>query len=369
MPEVSIVDMRNRIKPDFTDMPDIDPEEKQRILLKNRLLSDELLQAMQETLNRHEQIIIFLNRRGFSNFVQCEYCGHVLYCPNCDVALTYYKYSNDLHCHYCDYVAHLDDACPKCGRREFNYAGYGTERLVEVLQTECPSARIDRLDRDRATTRGIQNVLGGFRNGDIDILIGTQMIAKGHDIHNVTMVGIINADMTLHLPDFRSSERTYQLLTQVSGRAGRGDRPGRVILQTLKPDHPAIQGIIQRDYAAFAVQELEVRRALSYSPFSYMVMMRFEGSHPIETENFAIEMARIARNCQPDRDNARFLGPAPAPIPMLCGKLRFQLFLRHINRQTLHQWLVRILNMTSDYRMKNDHHVKCMIDVDPYDMM
>ena len=369
MPEISIVDMRNRPRPDFSDYPDMEADEKNRIIIRNRLLSDELIEAMRDTLSRKEQIIIFLNRRGFSNFVQCEYCGNVLYCPNCDVALTYYKYSNDLHCHYCDYVAHLDDVCSKCGRRDFNYAGYGTERLVDVFQEEFPSARIDRLDRDRATTLGIQKVLGAFRNGDLDILVGTQMIAKGHDIHNVTLVGIVNADMTLHLPDFRSAERTYQLLTQVSGRAGRGDRPGRVILQTLKPEHPAIQGIVERDYLSFARQELEVRRALDYPPFSYMIMMRFEGENPVDTEKFGVEMARIARHCEPDRESGRVLGPAPAPIPMLCGKLRYQLFLKHKDRQILHRWLLMILGMSAEYRSKHESHVRCSIDVDPYDML
>ena len=366
MPEIRIVDMRNRPKPVFPD--DCGDSEKNRIEIRSRLLSDELVAALHETIDRKEQAMIFLNRRGFSTFIQCDYCGHVLYCPNCDVALTYYKYSNDLHCHYCDFVAHTDGVCPKCGRRELNYTGYGTERLVEVLQSEFPDAHIDRLDRDRATTKGIQNVLDLFRNGDIDILVGTQMIAKGHDIHNVTLVGIVNADMSLHLPDFRASERTYQLLTQVSGRAGRGNRPGRVILQTLKPEHPAIKGIVERDFASFAAQELEIRRALQYSPFSYMVLMRFEGPDYTVTEKYAIQMANAARTLLKDLSNGRVLGPASAPIPMLCGNARYQLFLRHAIRPALHQWLGMILKQTEEFRTRNGN-VKCVIDVDPYDML
>lgn len=366
MPTIQIVDMRNRVKPELPE--DMDPCEKIRVELRSRLLSDELLNAIKETLDRKEQVIIFLNRRGFSTFIQCEYCGYVLYCPNCDVALTYYKYSNNLHCHYCDYVDHSNGICPKCNRRDLNYTGYGTERLVEVLQNEFPSARIDRLDRDRANTRGIQNVLGAFRKGELDILVGTQMIAKGHDIHNVTLVGIVNADMSLHMPDFRASERTYQLLTQVSGRAGRGDRPGRVILQTLKPEHPAIRGIIERDYTAFAAQELEIRRALVNPPFSYMIMFRFESENCVDTESFAVHIAGAARGLLRDLSKGRVLGPAPAPIPMLCGKSRYQLFLRHQDRSELHRWLNEILARTSDMRTKNSQ-IKCIIDVDPYDML
>ena len=369
MPQIEIVDMRNRPKPDFSAMPDLEEDEKKRLELKNRLLSDNLILAIRETLARREQAIIFLNRRGFSTFVQCEYCGNVLYCPNCDVALTYYKYADNLHCHYCDYVTRPDAVCSRCGRAEISYTGYGTERLVDVLQHEFTGARIDRLDRDRASTRGIQNVLGAFRNGDLDILVGTQMLAKGHDIHNVTLVGIVNADMSLHMPDFRSSERTYQLLTQVSGRAGRGDRPGRVILQTLKPDHPAIRGIIERNYPAFAAQELEIRRALSNPPFTSLVLFRFEGQSPTDTESYAIQFAGFARDCKPNHDSARVLGPAPAPIPMLCGKMRYQLYIRHSDRGVLHKWLGFVLNRSKEFRQKHESQVKCIVDVDPYDML
>lgn len=366
MPTLQIVDMRNRPQCEFPEGGD--EAEKTRLEIRHRLLSRELIDALHDTLERREQAIIFLNRRGFSTFIQCHYCGHVLYCPNCDVALTYYKYSNDLHCHYCDYVDHSNGICPKCNRQELSYTGYGTERLVEVLASEFPKARIDRLDRDRASTRGLQNVLANFRNGDLDILVGTQMIAKGHDIHNVTLVGIVNADMSLHMPDFRASERTYQLLTQVSGRAGRGDRPGHVILQTLRPEHPAIKGIAERDFMAFATQELEIRRALTNPPFSSMVMFKFEGENYTDTENYAMYIAQAARTLQRDLSESRVLGPAPAPIPMLCGKARYQLFLRHLDRGKLHVWMREILNKTAEMRAKHDQ-VKCLVDVDPYDML
>ena len=366
MPDIHIVDMRNRPKPEIPE--GTDESAKALLLLKNRLLSEELLYALRETLERREQAIIFLNRRGFSTFIQCEYCGYVMRCPNCDVALTYYKYSGELHCHYCDYVDRPNGVCPRCSRADLSYTGYGTERLVELLEQELPGVRIDRLDRDRATVRGIRRVLDAFRNGDLDVLVGTQMVAKGHDIHNVTLVGIINADMGLNMPDFRASERTYQLLTQVSGRAGRGDHPGRVILQTLMPDHPAIRGVIERDYGAFAAQEIEIRRALSYPPFVYMVMIRFESENVVEVEKFSIRYAEIAQRLLRDISAGRVLGPAPSPIQMLCGKARYQLFLRHQDRGKLHLWLDDILRQAEGLCAANAQ-VRVIVDVDPYDML
>ncbi|MBR4985500.1 MAG: primosomal protein N' [Proteobacteria bacterium] len=366
MPDIHIVDMRNRPKPEIPE--GMDEEGKADLMLRNRLLSDALIQALHETLGRGEQAIIFLNRRGFSTFIQCDYCGYVMRCPNCDVALTYYKYSGELHCHYCDYVDRPGGVCPRCNRSELNFTGYGTERLVSLLEAELPGARIDRLDRDRATVRGIQRVLDAFRNGELDILVGTQMIAKGHDIHNVTLVGIINADMGLNMPDFRASERTYQLLTQVSGRAGRGDHPGRVILQTLMPDHPAIRGVIERDYVSFAAQEIEIRRALSYPPFAYMVMIRFEGEDFLDTERFSVRYAEIAQRQLRDMSKGRVLGPAPSPIPMLCSKARYQLFLRHQDRGQLHAWLGDIMRQTAELCAAHDK-IRVIVDVDPYDML
>lgn len=366
LPDVHIVDMRKRLKPDIPE--NTDETTKARLILRNRLLSDDLLCALRETLERREQAIIFLNRRGFSTFIQCEYCGYVMRCPNCDVALTYYKYSGEVHCHYCDYVERPNGICPRCNRTEMNYTGYGTERLVELLENELPGARIDRLDRDRATVRGLRKVLDDFRNGDLDILVGTQMVAKGHDIHNVTLVGIINADMGLNMPDFRASERTYQLLTQVSGRAGRGDHPGRVILQTLMPDHPAISGVLGRDYVAFATQEIEIRRALAYPPFTYMVMIRFEGENVVDVENFSVRYAEFAQRLLRDMAEGRVLGPAPSPIPMLCGKARYQLFLRHQDRTKLHAWLGDILRQTAEL-CASRAQIHVIVDVDPCDML
>lgn len=395
LPSIEIIDMRNRIPPKNASASDENHpcpnhddnscfEDKNRILsdsndlntheipfedLRRRLLSSELEQAIRETLSRGEQVMIFLNRRGYSTYIQCEYCGNVLYCPNCDVALTYYKYANTLRCHYCGYEETTKPICPKCGRNDLSYSGYGTERLTSLLQTLFPNARIDRLDRDRSSTKMLQTVLNAFRTGQTDILVGTQMIAKGHDIHNVTLVGIVNADMGLNMPDFRSGERTYQLLTQVSGRAGRGDRPGRVIIQTLRPEHPAIQGQVERDYSEFAKQELQIRQALGNPPFTALILITFKSKQLLDLEHFTTDYAKIVRACQPKDGNSRTLGPAPAPMTMLNGLFRFQLFLYHTDRMRLHQWMERVQHAASALCQRSSHMIDIAVDVDPFDML
>ncbi len=364
MPSVDVVDMRNRERPILPD--DMPNDQKELILLKNRLISPTLEVALKETFERGEQAMVFLNRRGFSTFVQCKYCGQALYCPHCDVALTYHRYANLLRCHYCNYEQPLVQTCPKCRRPDIELTGFGTERIVEMLRDCVPGARVDRLDRDRVTTKGIRTMLDNFKKGDIDILVGTQMIAKGHDIHNVTLVGIISADMSLNLPDFRASERTFQLLTQVSGRAGRGERPGRVIIQAMRPDHPVIRHVVTRDYDAFALEEFNIRKALGYPPFKSMIMMRFDGENPQEVEQYATFVALEARRVMPAE--SELLGPAPAPIAMLGNRVRYQLFLKNASRDLLHRWLAWLEIKLADFKERNSH-IHWVIDVDPQNML
>lgn len=337
--------------------------------LRARILSPELESALRDTLSRGEQAIVFLNRRGYSTFIQCDYCGHSLTCPNCDVSLTYYKYSNEVRCHYCGYQESAPRRCSRCGREELSYSGFGTERVTALLSRVFPHARIDRLDRDRCSTKALQSVLGAFRKGKIDILVGTQMIAKGHDIPNVTLVGVVCADMGLNMPDFRSAERTYQLLTQVSGRAGRGNRPGRVVIQTLRPDHPAIAGQIDRDFENFARQELQIRRAIQKPPYVRLILVTFKGSQYLELERFALAYVRIAQNNMPRDEFAKILGPAPAPISVVAGEMRFQAYLQHTDRGVLHRWMTGILRQSEEMCKKAENFIQISIDVDPYDML
>lgn len=364
MPVVEIVDMRNRVMPELP--PEISEEEKQFLLLKNRLVSPKLEMALKETYERREQAIIFLNRRGFSTWLQCRYCGQPLYCPHCNVALTYHRYANLLRCHYCNYEQPLIQTCPKCRRPEIELTGFGTERVVDILQSCVPGAVIDRLDRDRATPKGLRDTLERFRKGETDILVGTQMVAKGHDIHNVTLVGIISADMSLNLPDFRASERTFQLLTQVSGRAGRGERPGRVVIQAMRPDHPVLQDVVGRDYDTFAQHELSLRKTLGYPPFVSMIMLRVDGEDPVEVERYSAMVSLEARRLMPA--NGQILGPAPAPIYMLAGRVRFQMFFKHESRSALHRWVDWLLAKLDTLREKNQH-IHLSVDVDPLNML
>ncbi len=402
MPDIEIVDMRNRAKLKNSDnkhnnrkefCKNEDNEHKQYDIaetgeqnsnqnnqsdtetdanfeaLRSRLISPELETALGQTLARGEQAIIFLNRRGYSTFVQCDCCGHVLNCPNCDVSLTYYKYADALRCRYCGYNEPAPESCPKCGRKDLSFSGFGTERVAALLKKIFPDARIDRLDRDRSATKTLQSVLGSFRNGQTDILVGTQMIAKGHDIRNVTLVGVVCADIGLNMPDFRAAERTYQLLAQVSGRAGRGNRPGRVIIQTLRPDHPAIAGQINLDFEDFARQELKIRRALQKPPFASLILVTFKSAHFLELERFASDYARIARSLKPNSPDAALLGPAPAPMAMIGGELHFQLFLQHADRNDLRRWMAAVRNSAAQLCQKAANIIHVSIDADPYDMI
>lgn len=364
MPEIECVDMRNRLMPAFP--PDMDDAQKQLLEMKHRLVSPRLEAALRETVERREQAIIFLNRRGFSTWLQCRYCGQPLYCPHCQVSLTYHRYANMLRCHYCNYEQPFAQTCPKCRRPDIELAGFGTERVVDILQACVPEARIDRLDRDRATPKALRETLSRFREGATDILVGTQMVAKGHDIHNVTLVGIISADMSLNLPDFRAAERTFQLLTQVSGRAGRGERPGRVIIQAMRPDHPVLEHVVGRDYEAFAKDELVLRKTLGYPPFVSMIMIRMEGEDPVELERYACMVSLEARRIMPQ--DGQILGPAPAPIYMLAGRVRFQMFFKHASRHALHRWVEWLMVRLGTLKQKNPH-ITLQTDVDPLSML
>ena len=221
--------------------------------------SRRLLEALAARLERREQSIVLLNRRGFSSFVACRACGERVQCANCSLTLTYHKRDRRLLCHYCNYAEHVPSACPRCRSEHIYFLGVGSERVEEELHREFPTARIARLDRDTVTgKREYESVLAGFREGCFDILVGTQMIAKGHDIPNVTLVGVVSADVGLGMPDFRAAERTFQLLTQVAGRAGRGELPGVVVVQTINPDHYAVRMAAQQDYGAFYRQRTEL---------------------------------------------------------------------------------------------------------------
>ena len=300
------------------------------------MLSAPLRAAIEQTLAAGDQTILFLNRRGFATFVLCKACGHSFRCPNCSVSLTYHQHGDRLRCHYCNYSERVPEACPKCKALSIERKGLGTERVAAALVEAFPKARVARLDRDVASGPQIEVVLGRVARREVDILIGTQMVTKGHDFPGVTLVGVLCADTGLDLPDFRASERTFQLLAQVAGRAGRGDRIGRVLIQTYRPGAPAVVAASQHDYAQFFAAEYAERKELGYPPHGKLIAVRIEGKDAHQVAGAAAELGRVAQATAAELGGTvEILGPAPAPLERLRGRTRWQILLRSADRHAL----------------------------------
>jgi primosomal protein N' (replication factor Y) len=322
-------------RPLGANLPDVqvvDLRECYRAERRKVLFSPPLLRAMGEALERGEQSMLLLNRRGFENFWMCMACGKTLDCKNCDVSLTYHKGAWRLRCHLCGFENVPPEVCPSCGAKHLRGVGDGTERVEDLLQERFPAARILRLDRDTTSRRGaLEAGLLAAENGEVDILVGTQMLAKGHTFPKLTLVGILNADLGLRVPDFRSGERTFHLLTQVAGRAGRAERPGRVILQTYSPDHPAIVHAVAQDFEGFAESELPYRRALGYPPFTSMALIRSSGDDPGAARRPLDDLRGRFMACH----GLKILGPLEAQVPRVKNRYWQQLILKSENRQDL----------------------------------
>jgi len=333
---------------------------------KGETFLPQLVSAVEKNLEQGGQSLLFINRRGFATFLICGECGHVMNCPNCSVTLTYHRNKGRHFCHYCDFSIPAPSLCPVCQSPEITLLGRGTERVEEEARELFPSARISRMDRDTTRGRGGHaRVLRGLEEGEIDILIGTQMIAKGHDFPGVTLVGVISADVTLHLPDFRSAERTFQLMTQVMGRAGRGDSPGRVIVQSLAPDHYAITRAVTHDFAGFYAEELEFRRETFYPPFAYLAALVFSGNSASEVEKSADRAARLLSSVKQElKSRVEILGPATAPLTKVRGRYRWQLLLKSARRSDLHRLLIVYRE-----KLRLPAVVRLSIDIDPVDML
>jgi primosomal protein N' (replication factor Y) len=304
---------------------------------KPRVFSDELLEAIQDTHDRGEQSIILLNRRGYSSFILCRSCGETIQCPNCDVTLTYHRAERVIICHYCNHRQAVPKACPACGKKYIYYVGEGTEQLEELLTQLFPALRVARIDRDTTARRRVfEQSLADFSAGKIDTLVGTQMLAKGHDFPNVTLVGVVSVDAGLALPDFRSAERTFQLITQVAGRAGRGDRPGQVLIQTYHPYHYALRHACAQDYDGFYNEEIHYRQNHSYPPFVALASLLVHGADLGRVRNDSLEL-RKQLDAANEQRRCRVLGPAPAPLSRLKGEHRFQLLLKSRSRRHLRE--------------------------------
>ncbi|HZE63785.1 MAG TPA: primosomal protein N' [Pyrinomonadaceae bacterium] len=299
------------------------------------IFSDELLQAIDDTHHRGEQSIILLNRRGYSSFVLCRSCGESIQCPNCDVTLTYHRSERVIICHYCNHREAAPAKCPSCGGKYIYYVGEGTQQIEEKLRTLFPSLRIARIDRDTTSRRHeFEKSLLDFSEGKIDMLVGTQILAKGHDFPNVTLVGVVSVDAGLALPDFRTAERTFQLLTQVAGRAGRGDLAGKVLIQTYHPYHYALQHASGQDYAGFYEEEIRHRQNHSYPPFVALASLLVHGAKLDQVRSDALQLRKELDVANPDRI-VRVLGPAPAALARLKNEFRMQLLIKGRKRQEL----------------------------------
>ncbi len=348
MPEVHIVDMR----------------EEFLTTRKHATFSRVLTEAVQGRLSNNEQAIVLLNRRGFSSHVVCRSCGARVECVNCAVTLTYHRRDRRLLCHYCGYAEKVPSVCAKCHGEHVQFMGIGSERVEDELHAAFPEARIARLDRDTVTgKRQFEDILQNFRERNFDLLVGTQMIAKGHDIPNVTLVGVVSADVGLGMPDFRAAERTFQLLTQVAGRAGRGELPGVVYLQTINPDHYAVQLAARQDYDAFFEKELNFRRLMKYPPFSAMANILVRAAQQEDALRMSTELSHAL---MPAPENIRIMGPAEAPVPRLKAEFRYQLLIKSGSRKVLNALLQKAREYT---RGQKWNATALVIDVDPLTLL
>jgi primosomal protein N' (replication factor Y) len=330
------------------------------------VFSDELLQAIEQTQIRGEQTIILLNRRGYSSFILCRSCGESIECPNCDVTLTYHRADGTLVCHYCNHRQRAPSQCPPCGSKYIYYIGEGTEQVEELLRKKFPRMQMGRIDRDtKARRHEFERTLIDFSKGHIDLLVGTQMLAKGHDFPKVTLVGVISVDAGLALPDFRAAERTFQLITQVAGRAGRGDLPGRVLVQTYHPHHYSLRHAVGQDYRGFFEQEIRHRRNHGYPPFAALALLLVRHKDPSRAFSIAQHLRNELHEANRER-SARILGPAPAPLARLRGEHRIQILLKSQSRKQMRAVIDQALKSFQD--ASGDARA-VTLEIDPVSMM
>ena len=332
---------------------------------EDRIFSRQLVEEVTERLARGEQAMVLLNRRGYSSTVLCRSCGETLQCKNCSIALTYHKSGYRMECHYCAYRQAVPKVCPSCTSEYIYFLGAGSEKVEERLHAAFPQARIGRLDRDTVRTRhDFERVLNQFHAGEINLLVGTQMIAKGHDVHGVTLVGVVGADFALGFPDFRAAERTFQLLTQVAGRAGRGETPGKVVLQTWHPDHYAILFAQRHDYAGFYEKEIRYRKWMHYPPFSALANLLVRSDKLEQTLRWTGQIGRWLETTR--NEGVRVLGPSVAPIMRLKRDYRYHFILKAEGREKLNATLRKLLGFAAEQKIPRTNLI---VDVDALSLL
>lgn len=340
LPEVEIIDMNQESK------------------RSSYHITNTLLKNLNDCIKRGDQAILFLNRRGFSTFVTCKNCSEVIRCPNCDITLTYHKSNKMLRCHYCGYAIPLPKECPKCHENSLSDLGVGTEKIEEELHTLLPSIKVLRMDVDTTSKKGAhKKMIDAFRNHEYDILLGTQIVAKGLDFSDVTLVGVINADTSLNIPDFRSSENTYSLLSQVAGRSGRSSKTGKVLIQTFNPDHYAISFVKHHDYLGFYNEEMKIRKRLGYPPFYFLCYLKISGK---EADYLFQESLKIKRSLERNLQYTTILGPTTLAVFKVNNIYRYGIILKYKKEDMLYDILLKIQN-----HYKNNHKIKVDIDFNP----
>ncbi len=348
MPQITLVDMKDTGK--------------------RQIFSSQMTESLQKSITEKKQALLFLNRRGFSTFLICSDCGYIFGCPNCSISLIYHQGAGTLKCHYCDYEQKAFPVCPACKGLNVGHLGLGTEKVEEEIKKAFPDARVARMDRDTVSRKGShERILKSMEDGEVDILIGTQMVTKGHDYPNITMVGVISADISLNLPDFRAAERTFQLITQVAGRAGRGDVPGTVVIQTFSPDHYAIHAAAAHDMNGFYEEETRFRKELGYPPFARLISIKIKGNSEAGTAKAAEKLGRISDEELREWKGITVLGPSQAPIYKIRGKYRWHMLVKGKDSGKLHSF-VRNLLLKAGGRpgLKG---AELQVDVDPLNMV
>ncbi|MBM7586781.1 primosomal protein N' (replication factor Y) [Bacillus pakistanensis] len=349
LPQVSVVDMREELRSGNRSM-----------------FSTELFNKLKDRLEKKQQTVLFLNRRGHSSFIMCRDCGFVQQCPQCDISLTYHRASNQMKCHYCGYETIVPTKCPECNSEHIRYFGTGTQKVEEELTKLLPEARVIRMDVDTTSRKGShERLLNQFGEGKADILLGTQMIAKGLDFPNITLVGVLSADTMLHLPDFRSAEKTFQLLTQVSGRAGRHDLPGEVVIQTYTPEHYSIEHASLQDYDSFYKKEMMMRKIGSYPPFYYIALLTITHEDLLKVVSVSEKISNFLRSRL--SKSSIILGPVASPIPRINNRYRYQCLIKYKREPMLTDTLQKIL--THSQQQYASEGLTVSIDVNPYMMM
>ncbi len=351
----TLVELKHRVNTNNLPLVEIVDMSKEKH--RGSIFSSRLITEVNKRLEEHEQIILLLNRRGYSSFITCSNCGYTAKCPHCDITLTYHKTSNTLRCHYCGYADKMNDICPSCGEKAIKTLGTGTEKVEEEIK-KVFNARVVRMDLDTTSKKGShEKIITAFKNHEYDILLGTQMIAKGLDFSNVTLVGVINADTSLMIPNYRSNEYTFQLLMQTAGRSGRGEKKGSVIIQTFNPEHYAITLASKHDYIDFFKQEMEVRRKLSYPPYYYLIYIKVIGK---DYNKISIESNKIASILTRELKNSKILGPTTCSVFKLKGLFRFGIIIKYKKEEKMEEVLQSLVN-----HYKGNQTVKVDIDINP----